>query len=100
MKRMFIAFIVCSATLSPAYAFSEDNHEFCATMSKLASAAMGMRQAGVEVVDAMSTAESDIGRHMIIDAYSKPVYYTETMQERSKSEFATEYYIYCMKNLD
>lgn len=98
MKRMLAVFIAYYIMLSPAHALSEKDQDFCATYSKLASAAMGMRQAGVEVVDAMSVAESDIGRHMIIDAYSRPMYYTEEMQKRAKSEFATEYYIYCIKS--
>lgn len=98
MKRLLIILSFYFLVLSPAYALSEKDQDFCATMSKLASAAMGMRQAGVEVVDAMSVAESDIGRHMIIDAYSRPMYYTEEMQKRAKSEFATEYYIYCIKS--
>ena len=98
MKRWLTIFSVYFLVLSPAYALSEKDQDFCATFSELARSSMGMRQMGVEIVDAMSVSNTDIGRHMIIDAYSRPVYYTEEMQKRAKSEFATEYYNYCIKS--
>lgn len=98
MKKLLAIITIYFIALSPAYALSEKDRDFCATLSELARSSMGMRQVGVEIVDAMATANSDIGRHMIIDAYSRPAYYTEEVRERAEREFATEYYIYCIKS--
>lgn len=110
-KKLALVSILLFATTANAEAPTKK--EKCATISKLAELSMGLRQHDVPISVPLETSQqfADDGTSsgietakrmddITMDAYSQDLRYSERMKQISINEFATKYYLDCMRSTD
>ncbi len=96
MKKIIFLAVLFAVTVTNSYAEKVD----CATISKMASAIMSARQAGVPITDIMKITSDNQGVNNLRDLYVKRAYstsrfYSTEMQEHAVVEFGNSAYLEC-----
>ena len=79
-------------------ASDKEIYELCAESSNAAKKIMIMRQKDVSIVALMEAMKnSSLGRDIVTHAYKERVWRTEDHKQRVINEFATKYYLECIK---
>tara|TARA_R110002049_G_scaffold13675_6_gene59405 strand:- start:361 stop:687 length:327 start_codon:yes stop_codon:yes gene_type:complete len=72
---------------------------FCKLVAQAARLTMEARQSGVPMVQQMEDAgDSAFLQGMVESAYAKPLFSTETVQQRQITEFENQHYAACIKH--
>lgn len=105
MNKLLLAFILVVASISTNAATATDESDsFCESIMEAAEVTMRSRQTGVSAVEAIELANNATGsirdmlREMIVKAYSSPRYSTDEYRKSAADDFATDYYIECIKH--
>lgn len=102
MKKLLTGSLLLALSI-PSYA-DVDADSFCESIMEAAEVTMRSRQTGVSAVEAIELANNATGsirdmlREMIVKAYSSPRYSTDEYRESAADDFATDYYIECIKH--
>lgn len=110
-KKLMLVCILMLATT--ANAEMPPQKEICLTVSTMAQNVMSMRQIGMPIAEPLAISQkfADDGTSsgaqtnkimdgIIMDAYSNDLRYSEQMKNTSINEFATKYYLDCMRSID
>jgi hypothetical protein len=100
MKRIvFVVALGAGLCVAQRASAAEDWTERCKSISSLAATIMKGRQAGVSMSSMMDvTVDADIKNlttSMVMDAYEKPRYSTEKVQQETISDFRDDWYLKC-----
>lgn len=104
MKKLLAGILFLAASI-PSYA-DVDADTFCRSMSVMAEKVMDARQSGMSMSVAMGASENmsdlftPIYRHMVIDAYSRNLYFTQDYKDKEIVNFGAEHYIDCLDAQD
>lgn len=96
----FTALLFFGALIVPISHAEEDWRTGCKNAQDIAESIMKGRQQGVAMSKMMEVAEGDaanILEALIIEAYDRPRYSTEKMQQRSVQGFRDDVYLECVK---
>ncbi|MBB3965971.1 hypothetical protein [Rhizobium metallidurans] len=100
MKPAIFAFAILALGSSPT--FAEDG---CKTIGEAARSIMQSRQQNADMSGMIAMAEKQpdaearaMVKKMVIEAYSKPGFATESNQARAVAEFSNEYQLACYKS--
>lgn len=100
---MKITLLMVAFLLKITSAYADDWSKTCELYSQLAETIMTSRQAGVPMANQMKIAKgengSDVMVQLIINAYDKPRYNTEDMQQKSIENYRDDIYLACVKEL-
>jgi hypothetical protein len=96
MDEMMKALILVTLLASPVMA-----DDFCTNMYSVGKSVMTARQNGVPLPEMMKLLESTdlVGtmQPIIVEAYSHPVYTTQSIRKRTIDEFANSLHLECLK---
>lgn len=106
MPKIIAAFILSLFCVSA----NADIEKYCYEAMKLSEAVMSARQYGVSIEDALSVRTDNpsdsaaqsarfVHTEIILEAYDKPMYTTETYKQMEIKEFAAENYVECIKGM-
>lgn len=74
--------------------------EKCATIARIATSVMELRQASAPMADVMKTADGNSAMEtMIIQAYEVPRFSTAENKKRAASDFSETWYLTCVRVL-
>jgi hypothetical protein len=95
MKALILAALLATAATAQA---EETKPSDCAVLEVYARLVMDVRQGGASLKEVMNTIEDNdkFGRSIIIAAYSKPQYMTDTMKDKTINDFANSAYLECL----
>lgn len=102
--RKIMTGLLLSVLSIPSYA-DVDTDSFCESIMEAAEVTMRSRQTGISAVEAIELANNATGsmktmlREMVVKAYSSPRYSTDEYRKSAADDFATEYYINCIRDL-
>lgn len=100
--RLILGYMIALSTLMGGATIARADDAFCQQLGELAKGVMRNRQIGVNMSDMMKIADSGrpegpVLRNLIIMAYDKPQYSTDSMQASAIQEFANEIQLTCYK---
>lgn len=101
-KLLFLAaFISCAGGISTAASATQsENDKICSKIYEIAKTTMVARQAGVAMPTMIKTANNDAYvRKIVIAAYDKPKFSSQSYVDNEVSEFADFWYSDCVKAL-
>ena len=87
------------------FASAAVDEQTCRLVKELAESTMGARQAGVDIIDVIETANKTGGKlgalskAIAIDAYKMPAYSTREYRDKETAEFGTRHYLNCIKSI-
>ena len=105
MGRLFLSLVVLLFS-NVTYAQSDDVLRHCKDISLVAGKLMGYRQAGGSMAEIMEeVAKQDevfanLGKIIIKDAYSEPLWQSEEAKQSSIVEFGNKYYLECLDQME
>lgn len=106
MKKILLGFgLLAMASCTNAASPDSGKDDFCKSVMEAAEVTMRGRLTGVSAIDAIELANkatgdiNDMLRGMIIDAYSSYNYSTDEYKSSAINEFATKYYIDCIRQI-
>tara|TARA_R110002049_G_scaffold96042_1_gene235486 strand:+ start:115 stop:408 length:294 start_codon:yes stop_codon:yes gene_type:complete len=92
MKKLILSL----ALLLPLSAHAEQSN--CQGVSSLARVIMESRQTGVNIIDVINAVDdNELAKVIIIEAYKDPKFSTDDYKKTSINEFASRWYIICLK---
>ena len=100
MKTLILA---VTLTLLSTSAFAEDvaprntYDKTCQDIAEVAQSIMTIRQQGQPLSKSINIYESELGRDIVIEAYSLPKYKTESYIKDSIDSFSNKWHLYCIK---
>ena len=109
MKTLLATVAISGCLAGPVLAAAEDaskteslpDFEYCKMLELLARKHMTARQKGVPMVKLYEIAQnSAISKKMVIDAFKRPRYSTEEMQQGEIDDFANTYFAACLQAMD
>lgn len=90
--------ILASLFAASSATFADDSNGTCNQIHDIATSVMSARQRGVPVKEAMDImGGTNIGKNIVLTAYREDRWATDSMQERTVTEFANTYYIECVE---
>lgn len=104
MKKILTGALLLVLSI-PSYA-DADVDSFCRSMSVTAEKVMEARQSGVSMAVAMGASKYEddlftpIFRYMVIDAYSRNMYFTQDYKDKEIVDFGAEHYLKCLDAQD
>ena len=104
MKKI-IATLTSLLLFTPLSSYAEESKkidptEVCSTFEELAGLIMEHRPLGTPMSKIMKVSGSDeIGRKIVVDAYERSRFSTESYQKKSIENFKNEWFLSCFKEL-
>lgn len=98
MKKTMLVAALLLAGCAPAIA--EDHEKFCESYANLAESIMTSRQLGMSLSDLLAVTSdelSGITRPLIMDAYEKGQFSTETYKAKAIAEFRNKAHVTCLR---
>ncbi|MCH9646070.1 MAG: hypothetical protein K0U08_05440 [Proteobacteria bacterium] len=100
MKKLIILAVALFAFNVSAYEVEEPLKIDCPMFHKISKAVMEARQSGHEVtlvIEYFEAAKLSSFKFLILEAYKRPRYMGEQLQERAITEFANDIFLQCEK---
>lgn len=103
MGRLLSSLVVLLFSVT-SYAQSDEVLGYCKEISLISEDIMEYRQNGVPMATIMEFVSgmegfSNLGKIIVKDAYSEPLWLTEDAKQRSKVEFGNKYYMECFDQM-
>lgn len=105
MGRLLLSLVVLLFS-NITYAQSDDVLRLCKDISLGAEKLMEHRQTGAPMAEIMESvarqeeASANLGKIIVKDAYSEPLWRTEEAKQRSIVEFGNKYYLKCLDQME
>ncbi|WEV48092.1 hypothetical protein OZX61_07285 [Acinetobacter sp. ESL0695] len=100
----FVSLIVSNTFAKPPHVSEDQHEENCKSISAFAYMAMGARQNGTTLSEALDIAngitdrrQRDIGKKIVVDAYKQTKYASQEYKDNARSDFADKYMLSCME---
>lgn len=101
MKTLLKSLVMGAAFVAAVEATAAEPIEVCESYHGLAEAIMQVRQNGGSMPQMMQiTADNEVGKLLVREAFDQPRYSTEEVQRRTIENFANDVYAECLRSID